>query len=182
MAVRDPLPEVEAVAGLDIRGSIVGLTVVHYWTQQVDTSFGVFCPPSYCADHPFRRIILAAHALAKLTRRPGALMVRARSPEDIHPDVLGLMFDLPTVACCPAGSWPQPDFERGARSRFPGVNAWNLRTQADERPILVVPGHRADLESSIDLVLGLSNGRYPVPLTSARRLTALLSGREPDAR
>lgn len=175
----------ETVAGMDLRvegdRAVASVVVVDYWTQQVDTSLVVACPADYFGEGLLQQVGILAHALEKVTRAPGAVLLRGSGMEDLTADLLGLLFDLPTVACCPPSDWPEPDTARGSRrsclvaDRPEGAV---LRTRDAVAPLLIVPGHRADLESSIDLVLGLCQARVPEPLRAARTAANLLAEQE----
>ena len=81
---------------------------------------------------------------------------------------LGLRLDRPTVGCAKSrltGTYDEPGSARGDRS--PLMDGGEtigavIRTKNRVNPLFVSPGHRADLESSVALVLATS-GRYRLP-------------------
>jgi deoxyribonuclease V len=99
---------------------------------------------------------------------------------------LGLWLDLPAVGVAKArlfGVGPDPGPARGdavplraegAEGRILGAS---LRTRQGSRPVFVSPGHRIDLEHSLEFVLGCCRGhRLPEPL----RLAHGTAGRRPS--
>lgn len=81
---------------------------------------------------------------------------------------------MPTIGCAKSrlvGEHKEPGLEKGDWSplRYNGkVIGAVLRTRADVRPVFVSPGHRIDLETSIEIVLGCTDKfRIPEPLRRA---------------
>lgn len=72
---------------------------------------------------------------------------------------IGVLLDLPTVGCAKSrlvGEYKEPGPKKGAWSplKFHGnVVGAVLRTRDNVRPLFVSPGHRTDLQASIEIVL-----------------------------
>ncbi len=91
---------------------------------------------------------------------------------------LGLLLDLPTIACSKTPLWryyPQLSLEKGThvsikgeRRKFVGAV---VRTREGKKPIYVTPGHRISVETAAKIVLQCSpRYRIPEPLRQAHIL------------
>ncbi|MCX8116475.1 MAG: endonuclease V [Desulfobacterota bacterium] len=91
---------------------------------------------------------------------------------------LGLWLDLPTIGC--SRNSLLEDYEPPGPSK--GDFSWVylrgkrvgavLRTREGTKPIFVSPGHRVDLETSVQIVLGVSpKYRIPEPLRKAHQVS-----------
>lgn len=81
---------------------------------------------------------------------------------------IGVILDIPAIGCAKSrliGEYKEPGFKRGEwsplkyNSRIVGAV---LRTKDNVRPVFVSPGHRIDLKSSIEILLGCT-GKYRIP-------------------
>jgi deoxyribonuclease V len=89
---------------------------------------------------------------------------------------MGLWLDRPTIGCGKTrlvGTFQEPGLERGSDSPLTyygqqlGVV---LRTRDKVKPVFISVGHRADLQTSIDLILACtSRYRLPDPIRAAHR-------------
>jgi len=87
---------------------------------------------------------------------------------------LGVLLDTPSVGCAKSrliGEYEEPGFKKGARAtlRYDSrVIGAVLRTRDGVTPLFVSPGHRIDLKTSIEIVLGCTGKfRIPEPLRTA---------------
>jgi deoxyribonuclease V len=91
---------------------------------------------------------------------------------------LGILLDLPTIGCAKSllcGRYEEPMKEKGAQSflwdkeEIVGVA---LRTRANVKPLFVSPGHKMDIQTSVEIVLVSSpHFRIPLPLSYAHALS-----------
>ncbi len=187
-----PLPsEVRYVGGADVSCSLWGGT---FWGAVVvcDAEGGLAVVDGAFArmeaDFPyipgllaFREVPVLQRAFARLRVRPDVLLVDAHGTA--HPRRfgsaahLGVVLGLPTVGCAKSllcGTYDEPGPRRGDWSPLllqgEAVGAV-LRTRPGVKPVFVSPGHRADLPSSLNLVLRCGERyRLPEPLRAAHRL------------
>lgn len=113
-------------------------------------------------------------AFERLTHRPDVLITDGQGLA--HPRRfgvachLGLILDIPAVGCGKSrliGTFPEPGIERGSRSplmdKGETIGAV-VRSRRGVKPLFVSVGHRANLDSAVDLVLALTpKYRVPVP-------------------
>lgn len=140
----------------------------------------------------FREAPLYLAAIARLSRRPQALLVDGQGIA--HPRRLGIAahlgvcLDLPAVGVAktllfgrPEGELPQA---AGSAVRLlDGTEpiGWVYRSRAGVRPLYISPGHRVGMEESLALVRSLLGGtRLPLPLGLAHRAAG--AARRMDAR
>jgi deoxyribonuclease V len=130
----------------------------------------------------FREGPVIVAAWEKLSRKPNALLFDGQGIA--HPRRLGIashvgvLLDVPSVGCAKkrlVGESAEPGPRRGDWTPLvhdgEAVGAV-LRTRPKVKPVFVSPGHRADLPSSIALVLRLCvRYRLPDPARRAHQLT-----------
>ncbi len=129
----------------------------------------------------FREVPVLAEAFSRLRIRPEVTIVDAQGTA--HPRGfgaachLGVNLDVPAVGCAKSllcGKVDEPALARGAWSpiRLDGDTIGAaLRTRKGVKPVFVSPGHRADLPSSLALVLACApRYRLPEPTRLAHRL------------
>ncbi len=87
---------------------------------------------------------------------------------------IGALLDIPTIGCAKSrlvGEYKEPRPKKGDWSplRYNGKTIGAvLRTKDNVRPLFISPGHKIDLKSSIEIVLGCtSKYRIPEPLRRA---------------
>ena len=128
-----------------------------------------------------------------LSFREGPAIVEALNGLELKPDVIlfdgqgiahpkglglashiGVLLDVPTIGCAKSrlvGEYKEPGLKKGAWSplKYHGkVVGSVLRTKDHVRPVFVSPGHRIDLRSSLEIVLGCTRKfRIPEPLRMA---------------
>jgi len=98
---------------------------------------------------------------------------------------IGLVADKPTIGCAKSrlyGEFREPGKKRGSWSALYGedgsVIGAVLRTRENVTPVFVSIGHKIDLETAVEVVLGCSpRYRIPEPLRLAHQL-ATRSGRD----
>lgn len=178
-----PLPPVRTVAGADIsfdRGDdtlytavvvveVASLKVIEQASLAARVSF-----PYVPGLLSFREAPPILQAFARLQTRPDVLLTDGQGLA--HPRRfgiachLGLILDLPTIGCGKSrlcGQFVEPAVERGARSPLSdkdGVIGAVVRSRRGIKPLFVSVGHRADLDSAVELVLRLTpKYRVPVP-------------------
>jgi deoxyribonuclease V len=130
----------------------------------------------------FRELPALIAAFGRLTRQPDALMLDGHGIA--HPRGFGLashagiLFDRPSVGCAKSilvGTHGPLAEKRGSRAEldFQGCTVGAaVRTRDGVRPVYVSVGHRADLDSAIDLVLATSiRFRLPEPVRLAHAAT-----------
>ena len=132
-----------------------------------------------------------------LSFREGPAIVEALNGLELKPDVIlfdgqgiahpkglglashiGVLLDVPTIGCAKSrlvGEYKEPGLKKGAWSplKYHGkVVGSVLRTRDHVRPVFVSPGHRIDLRSSLEIVLGCTRKfRIPEPLRRADSLS-----------
>ncbi len=139
----------------------------------------------------FREIPCILGAFAQLKQQPDLVMVDGQGIA--HPrrlgiaSHLGLWLDLPTIGCAKSiltghhaplgdevGDWVP------LRADGETIGAV-LRTRAHVKPMIVSPGHRISLETSLRYVLACSKGyRLPEPTRQADKLSKDNAWQEPD--
>lgn len=132
----------------------------------------------------FREIPPVLEALGKLNGLPDLLVCDGQGIA--HPrgfgiaSHLGVLTGLPSLGVAKSrlvGRYVEPDNERGSRSPlFYGTRqvGWVLRTRTGVKPVFVSPGHRLDLDGSLELTLALAP-KYRLPETT-RQAHNLASG------
>lgn len=137
----------------------------------------------------FRELPALARAWRELGRRPDALILDGHGRA--HPRRFGLachaglVLDVPAVGCAKSvlvGEHDEPGAEEGSTAalRHEGETVGTaVRTRTDVRPVYVSVGHRVDLETAVELVLGVSpRYRVPEPVRRADRLVGDLRRRD----
>lgn len=186
-----PLPaRIETLAGADVsvsprtgrlRAAVIlmsmpGLAVVEWATASAAPRW-----PYIPGLFAFRELPPLLAAFAKLSIRPDVLLFDGQGIA--HPrrcglaSHAGLLFGVPAVGCAKSrlvGEHAPPGARRGAWQplvdRGETVGAV-VRTRDGVRPVFVSPGHLADLDSSVRLVLETARRfRIPEPLRGAHRL------------
>lgn len=184
------LDQVETVAGVDVgfkdglaRAAVVvldwvNLEPVHWAVAEVEPAF-----PYVPGLLTFREGPAVLAALDRLATWPDLFVFDGQGLA--HPrriglaSHLGVILDHPSVGCAKSrltGDFEPPGDEVGAWSplREGGdVIGAVLRTRAGVRPVFVSVGHRVDLATAIELVLGCTDGyRLPETTRVAHRVAA----------
>lgn len=153
---------------------------------------GVACLYSYpeltCIEHAFATKETAfPYVPGYLTFREGPAIIDALHHLKIKPHLilvdgqgiahpkglgiashLGVILDIPTIGCAKSkliGEYVEPGSKKGDWSQLyydDRVIGAVLRTKDNIRPLFVSPGHRIDLRTSINIVLGCT-GKYRIP-------------------
>lgn len=91
---------------------------------------------------------------------------------------LGLWLNIPTIGSAKnilCGAYDEPENPKGSRSpiiHHKEVIGYALRSRDRVKPIYVSPGHLADLESSVTMVLSLTDKyRIPIPIRHVHNLS-----------
>lgn len=157
-----------------------------------DTASGMLVEESTAVAHAsfpyvpgylsFREGPAIAAAWRALRRKPDVLLCDGHGIA--HPrrfgiaSHLGVVLDVPTVGCAKerlVGECCEPGRRRESVRRLVHegeVVGAALRTRDGVKPVFVSPGHRADLPTSVSLVLSLcTRYRLPEPAREAHRLT-----------
>jgi deoxyribonuclease V len=199
-----PLPSfIQTVAGADISFkrfgktfhacvvvlSYPGLEILEaaYATKHVTFPY----VPGYLS---FREVPTIVEAFEKLARKPDVLVMDGNGIA--HPrrigvaSHLGLMLDIPTIGCAKSklyGDGELPGEEPGSISYLSDpktgehIGAY-LRTKARSKPVIISPGHKADLESSIAFMQTCVRGyRIPEPTRQAHILINAYRAEHKDA-
>ncbi len=120
-------------------------------------------------------------AFAKIRSRPDVIILDAQGIA--HPrgiglvSHIGLLLDKPSIGCAETrwiGDYKEVGEEVGCYSHLTKqdkVVGAVLRTRKNVKPVFVSPGHKIDLNTSIDLVLNSCRGyRLPEPVRQAHNL------------
>jgi deoxyribonuclease V len=141
----------------------------------------------------FREAPCVLGAFHKLRQRPDLVMVDGQGIA--HPrrmgiaSHLGLWLDLPTIGCAKSilvGTYDKTQLGEEAGSHVPllykrDVIGSVVRTRTRVNPMIISPGHKISLETSIKYVLACSKGyRLPEPTRLADKLSKDNSWQEPD--
>ena len=141
----------------------------------------------------FREAPCVLGAFAKLRQRPDLVMVDGQGIA--HPrrmgiaSHLGLWLELPTIGCAKSilvGTYSKAQLGEEAGSHVPLVYKKDVigavvRTRTRVNPMIISPGHKISLETSIKYVLACSKGyRLPEPTRLADKLSKDNSWQEPD--
>jgi deoxyribonuclease V len=91
---------------------------------------------------------------------------------------LGLWLGIPTIGSAKnilCGKYEEPDAAKGSRSpiiHHKEIIGYALRSRAQVKPIFVSPGHLADLDTAVNMVLSLIDKyRIPVPIRHVHNLS-----------
>jgi len=91
---------------------------------------------------------------------------------------VGVLLDIPAIGCAKSrlvGSHGEPGRKKGSRRALfyrGGVVGTVLRTRDSKRPVFVSPGHRTDIDGSVEIVLGCATSyRVPEPVRCADMLS-----------
>lgn len=193
VVLSDGLTGVRAVAGLDVgfrgdRARAAAVVFSYPGLEQLGSALAE-CPvtfPYVPGLLTFREGPAALAALGRLTIAWDLLLCDGQGYA--HPRRLGLashlgvLLDRPSVGCAKSrlvGSHAEPEQAPGSWTPLVAdgeVVGAALRTRRGAKPVYVSVGHRVDLASAIELVLGCTRQhRLPEP---ARRAHQLASGRE----
>jgi len=126
----------------------------------------------------FREAPILLKAFSKLKIRPGLVLMDGQGIA--HPRSmgiaahLGILLDLPTIGCAKSrlfGEEAEPGADQGScvllcqEGRTVGVI---VRSRTGVKPVYVSPGHKMDLDTSVEIILSLCRGyRIPEPLRQA---------------
>jgi deoxyribonuclease V len=129
----------------------------------------------------FRESPILLKAFAKIKSNPDVIILDAQGIA--HPrgiglaSHIGLLLDKPSIGCAKTrliGDYHEMDGEVGCYSHLTvqdKVVGAVLRTRKNVKPVFVSPGHKIDLNTSIDLVLKSCCGyRLPEPIRQAHNL------------
>ncbi len=139
----------------------------------------------------FREIPCILGAFAQLKRQPELVMVDGQGIA--HPrrlgiaSHLGLWLELPTIGCAKSiltGKYEELSEEAGSwvpLKHYKEIIGAAVRTRSHVKPMIISPGHRISLESSIRYVLACARGyRLPEPTRQADKLSKQNDWREPS--
>ncbi len=198
--LEDRLGEVRTVAGVDmaineLNGLARAAVVLLSFPQMEIIERHVYEEPLRMAYIPgllsFRELPCILGAFAQLEQTPDLVMVDGQGIA--HPRRLGiaahlgLWIELPTIGCAKSiltgthqpvgdavGDW-EPLKHRGE------VIGAVVRTRSRVKPMIISPGHRISLETSIRYVLACGKGyRLPEPTRQADKLSKENDWREPE--
>ncbi len=191
-AVLCPLPHPPAtVAGLDVGirdGIACAAVVVLSYPDLRAVAWSVARAPVSFPYIPgllaYREIPVALAALRQLDIAPDVLVCDGQGIA--HPrrmgiaTHLGILLDHPTVGCAKSRLWGTHAPVGEARGEWQPLDDHGetigaaLRTRAGVKPVYVSPGHRADLDSAVRLVLACApRYRLPEPTRLAHLLAAV---------
>ena len=141
----------------------------------------------------FREAPCVLGAFAKLRQRPDLLMVDGQGIA--HPrrmgiaSHLGLWLELPTIGCAKSilvGTYNKAELGEEAGAHVPLIYKKEVigavvRTRTRVNPMIISPGHKISLETSIKYVLACSKGyRLPETTRLADKLSKDNSWQEPE--
>lgn len=181
------LSTVQLVGGVDVsvknKVSQAAVIVVSYPDLELVEAVTAQEPTSYPYIPgllTFREGPVLEQAFAKLQHVPDVFVFDGMG--QIHPRKmgiaahLGLWLDKPTIGCGKThfiGEYDEPALEKG--SRTPLLHKGEqlgvvLRTRTKVKPVYISVGHRAELDSAIDLVLSVTpTYRLPRPIRLAHK-------------
>ncbi len=126
----------------------------------------------------FREAPILLKAFSRLKARPDLVLFDGQGIA--HPrsmgiaSHLGILLDLPTIGCAKSrlvGEEAEPGPDQGSvipllvHGQKVGMI---VRTRAGVKPVYVSPGHRMDLDTSVEIILSLCRGyKIPEPLRQA---------------
>jgi deoxyribonuclease V len=126
----------------------------------------------------FREGPVIINALKGLRKKPDIILFDGQGIA--HPKGLGIashigvLLNAPTIGCAKSrlvGTYEEPGTKKGAYSSLLFIEeivGAVLRTKDNVKPLFVSPGHRIDIQGSIDIVLACSQKyRIPEPLRRA---------------
>ena len=126
----------------------------------------------------FREGPVIINALKGLRKKPDIILLDGQGIA--HPKRLGIashigvLLNVPTIGCAKSrlvGTYKEPGFKKGSWSSLSyaeEIVGAVLRTKDNVKPLFVSPGHRIDIQGSIDIVLACSQKyRIPEPLRKA---------------
>ncbi|MGB8953725.1 MAG: deoxyribonuclease V [Candidatus Aminicenantales bacterium] len=133
----------------------------------------------------FREGAAVIRAIQKLSQKPDVILFDGQGIA--HPKGLGIashigvLLNIPAIGCAKSrliGEFKEPRNKKGCRSPLlhkGRIIGSVLRTRDNVRPLFVSPGHRIDLEDSIQIVLACTPAfRIPEPLRHADALSRKL--------
>jgi len=156
-----------------------------------DKVIGVACLYKYPEVLPVEEVFAVTEVLFPyipgfLSFREGPAIIEALNNLKIKPDIIlfdgqgiahpkgmgiaahiGVILDMPTIGCAKSrlvGEYKDPGLKKGKWSplKYNGRTVGAvLRTKDNVRPVFISPGHRTDLKSSIQIVLGCT-GKYRI--------------------
>ncbi|MGB9593434.1 MAG: deoxyribonuclease V [Anaerolineae bacterium] len=191
-AVLCPLPHPPAtVAGLDVgirNGMACAAVVVLSYPDLRAVAWSVARAPVSFPYIPgllaYREIPVALAALRQLDIAPDVLMCDGQGIA--HPrrmgiaTHLGILLNHPTVGCAKSRLWGTHALVGESRGAWQPLQDGRdvigaaLRTRTGVKPVYVSPGHRADLDSAVRLVLACApRYRLPEPTRLAHLLAAV---------
>jgi deoxyribonuclease V len=179
--------EVKSIGGADVAysrdrnslfGAIVILSFPKMETLEIATAHGKIPLPYIPGLLSFREAPILIEAFQKLKIKPDVMIFEGQGIA--HPRGLGLAshmglwLDLPSIGCtktpllkdfvCPEPSRGSFEWIRREGKEVGAV----LRTEEKVKPIFISPGHRIDLQTSIQIVLATCpKFRIPEPLRRA---------------
>lgn len=91
---------------------------------------------------------------------------------------LGLWLGIPTIGSAKnvlCGQYDEPEIEKGSKSpiiHHKEIIGYAVRSRAQVKPIYVSPGHLADMDTSVEMILSLTDKyRIPVPIRHVHNLS-----------
>jgi deoxyribonuclease V len=135
----------------------------------------------------FREAPILLKAFSRLKARPDLILIDGQGIA--HPRFMGiaahigLILNLPTIGCAKSrliGKHEEPALDRGKTAPLMiggRTTGMVLRTRAGVKPVYVSPGHKIDMETSVEIVLSACRGyRIPEPLRQAHIFVNQLRG------
>ena len=130
----------------------------------------------------FREIPVIIEALQKLPEKPDVLMVDGQGIA--HPRRLGIaahlgvLMDMPAIGVAKSrltGQYTEPATSKGSQSSLTHYGekiGVVLRSKNNVKPLFISPGHRIDIETSVDVVMQcVVRHRLPEPTRIADKLS-----------
>jgi deoxyribonuclease V len=130
----------------------------------------------------FRELPLLVRGFAQLQVKPDLVICDGQGIA--HPrrlgiaSHLGLWLNIPTIGSAKnilCGKYEEPGIAKGSKSpiiHHKQTLGYAVRSRDKVKPIFISPGHLADLESSVEMVMGLTDKyRIPVPIRHVHNLS-----------
>ncbi len=186
--------EIRTVGGADVayskdRHSLYAAIAVLSFPKMelldITTAHGEISFPYFSGLLSFREGPILIKAFQKLKMKPDVMIYDGHGIA--HPrgfglaSHLGLWLDIPSISCAKTpllNNFTYPGSSKGSfeliRKEGKEVGAV-LRTKQNVKPVFISPGHRIDLQTSIQLVLATCHGfRTPEPLRRAHQASRIL--------
>jgi deoxyribonuclease V len=194
LILKNTFTEVRTIGGGDVAYSkdrnflfaaIVVFSFPKMETLEIATAHGEIPFPYIPGLLSFREGPILINTFQKLKIKPDVMIYDGQGighPRGIGlASHMGLWLDLPSIGCTKTPLLNDFIYPRSSKGSFELIRREEkevgavLRTKENVKPLFVSPGHRIDLQTSIQLILETCQGyRTPEPLRRAHQLSRLI--------